>query len=257
MTTTEAPTSSTTRISIRDLSEATFRALTAHGASSGEARAGARMILHAEFVGGAGLAALGAELRSQPWSPNPVEVVVSGDATDASSTVVALRTDGGNRLLREGHLAIELVTSGGSENIAVVECVVTGASVLDAVLLEAARVTGTAVAIVVWGNSEPGSVDEAAGYSSAGLSRLRVAHPDGSLGEGAAPRLPGVWVPPQQGTGMAALRDIAQLGEIDLGWTTAADFAQARATAAAIGITVDTSAWREIYAASRQYLVPD
>lgn len=257
MTTTNATAPTTTRVSIRDLSEATFRALTAHGASHGEARAGARMILQAEFVGGAGLAALGAELTSQPWSPNPVEIVASGGNSGVSTTVVSLRTDGGNRLLREGHLAIELVTSTGPESIAIVECEVTGGSVLDAVLLEAARVTGTAVGIVIWANTEPGTSDEAACSDPVGLDHLRVARPDGSLGVGGTTHLPGGWVPPTQGTGIAALRDVDQLGDVDLAWTSADDFAKARATAAAVGITVNTRAWRQVYGASRRYLVPD
>ncbi len=255
--TASAATASTTRVSLRDLSEATFRALTAHGASHGEARAGARMVLHAEFVGGAGLAALGAELASQPWALAPVEIVAAAHDSDATTTVVALHTDGGNRLLREGHLAIELVTSGGPESIVSVPCVVTGASVLDAVLLEAACVTGTAVAIAIWPLSQLASADETTGSGPDGLVQLRVALPDGSLGVGVATRLPEGWIPPERGSGIAALRDVDRLGDIDLAWTSAENFAQARAMAAAVGITVDTSAWNEIYTASRRYLVPD
>lgn len=42
MTTADTTSAGTTKVSLRDLSEAAFRALTAHGASHGEARAAAR-----------------------------------------------------------------------------------------------------------------------------------------------------------------------------------------------------------------------
>ena len=253
--TTTTTTTTTTRVSLRDLNEAAFRALVAHGASHGEARAAARMVLQAEFTGGGGLSALRDDLAAQPWSRTPVEIVDVADGSDAQGEAVELRSQGGNRLLREAPLAVELVTSGGDERIVEVQCAVAGTSLLDAALLEAARVTKTAVAVVIGSATERDGAGRSVTQPSA---QVRLARPDGSLGVGTVSHLPsGRVAPTVQGEGVVALRDVEGLGELDLSWASADELAQVRAKAAAVGVTVDARAWNSVYAASRRYLVPD
>lgn len=260
MTSTTSTSTSTTRVSLRDLSEAAFRALLAHGASHGEARVAARMVLQAELGGGGGLAALLDDLAAQPWSPTPVEIVHAADGSDTPSGSVELHCKVGNRLLREASLAVELVTSGGDEDVVGVHCSVVGTALLDAVLLEAARVSEAAVAVVIWTRTEPGSANEpdAVTRSAVRLSGLlRLARPDGSLGVGTGSRLPTPWPTVVEGEGVVALRDVERFSGLNLRWTSADDLALRRAEAAAVGVIVDATAWHTVYAASRRYLVPD
>lgn len=255
MTTTSTTTTSTSRVSLRDLNEAAFRALMAHGASHGEARAAARMVLQAELTGGGGLAALREDLAAQPWSRTPVEIVDVPDRVNAQGGGVELRSPGGNRLFREAPLAVELVASGGDERSVKVHCAVAGPSLLDAVLLEAARVSEAAVAVVIGSATELADTSRGVTQPSA---QVRWARPDGSLGVGTVSHRPSGQVSPtMEGEGIVALSDVEGLGELDLRWTSADELAQARANAAAVGLTVDTPAWDSVYAASRRYLVPD
>lgn len=149
MTTADTTSAGTTKVSLRDLSEAAFRALTAHGASHGEARAAARWCFRPSCTVGGGLVALRDDLAAQPWSRTPVEIVETADGPNRQPGAVELRSPAGNRLLREAPLAVELVTSGGDERVVRVPCAVVGTALLDAVLLEAARVSGTVVAVVI------------------------------------------------------------------------------------------------------------
>ncbi len=259
MTATGTMSATTARVSLRDLSEAAFRALMAHGASHGEARAAARMVLQAELRGGDGLTALSDDLAAQPWSRTPVEIIDAADGNDQSGAV-ELRSPGGNRLLREAPLAIELVTSGGDERLVGVHCPVAGTALLDAVLLEAARVSEAEVAVAIWPSAQRGSANASAvaDRSAAPPSvQVRWARPDGSLGVGTVSHLPGAWIPAVAGEGVVALRDVDRLSGLDLRWTSADDLALARAEAAAVGVTVDAAAWHAVYMASRRYLVPD
>lgn len=87
--------------------------------------------------------------------------------------------------------------------------------------------------------------------------QLRLARPDGSLGIGAAGRPAEGWRLSSAGDGVVARRDVEQVDEVDLSWTSADDLALARARAAAAGVAVDAAAWNTVYTASRRYLVPD
>lgn len=252
--------SSTTRVSLRDLSEAAFRALMAHGASHGESRAVARMVLQAELIGGGGLAALREDLAAQPWSRTPVEIVAAADGSNTQTAAVELRSPGGNRLLREGPLAVELVASGGDERVVKVPCAVAGWALLDAVLLESARVSGATVAVVIWSTTEPESARESEVVGRGVVQRfgqLRLARPDGSIGVSALTHPPTAWMPPAGGEGVVALRDVEEFDEHDLSWISVDELAEERTDAAAVGMTVDAIAWHDVYAASRRYLVPD
>lgn len=227
----------TTRISLRDLSEATFRALMAHGASNGEARVAARTVLLAQFTGGDGVGAVLADLAGPVWSRSSVSL-------SRESGVVSLGSLAENRLLREVPLAVELVASGDEEVVQVV-CDVVEPALVDAVLLEAARVSGAPIAAVVMCSAD-GTGHE-----------LRVARPDGRLGLATLHSLPNVWESRPQSQGVVVLRDVDVLGEAVLKWNSARGRAEARAEAAKFGLSVDAPAWRKAYAAAREYLVPD
>ena len=227
----------TTRISLRDLSEATFRALMAHGASNGEARVAARMVLQAQFTGGDGVGALLADLAGPAWGRSPVSL-----SCDAG--VVSLGSPGENRLLREVPLAVELVAS-GDEDMVQVACDVVAPALVDAVLLEAARVSGAPIAAVVTRSADGGGHE------------LRMARPDGSLGVAILANLPSSLNSSAGCPGVVALRDIDALGEVALDWRGAEHRAEARAEAAKFGLSVEAPAWHNAYAAARQYLVPD
>lgn len=227
----------TTRISLRDLSEATFRALVAHGASNGEARVAWRMVLQAQFTGGGGVGALLADLAGPAWSRSPVSLV-------REAGVVALGSASINRLLREAALAVELVAS-GDEGSVQVACDAVEPALVDAVLLKAARVSGAPIAAVVTRSSDARSYE------------LRVARPDGSLGVATLTELPSSLEPWARFPGVVATRDIDALREATLDWTSASDRTDARADAAKFGLTVEALARHKVYAAARQYLVPD
>lgn len=183
-------TTDTTRVSLRDLFEAAFRALKAHGASHGEARAAAQMVLQAELFGGSGLAALLADLQNPSWSHTPIEVSSAPGGAAGGPGHVVLRSPDGNRLLREGPLAVELVASADA-HIAAVPTAVTGSMLLDGVALEVARVSDAGVVVVVCGSEPPR--DETAKEAPHQSGHVRLARPDGSLGAGILDPLPGSW----------------------------------------------------------------
>lgn len=227
----------TTRISLRDLSEATFRALMAHGASNGEARVAARMVLQAQFTGADGVGALLADLAGPAWSRSAVSLSCEAGA-------VSLGSPGENRVLREVPLAVELVAS-GDESMVRVACDVLEPALVDAVLLEAARVSGAPIAAVVSCSSDGGGHE------------LRVARPNGSLGAATLANLPSSLKSWSGAPGVVAMRDVDALGDVALDWKTAEDRAGTRADAAELGLSVEAPAWRNTYTAAREYLVRD
>lgn len=250
-----------TRVSLRDISEAAFRSLTAHGASHGEARASSRMVLQAELNDGGGLAALLDDLGREPWSRTPVEVTpMHGDAAGESGIVV-LGSSASNRLLREGPLGVELVVGDPVVRAVAVPCVVAGSTaLLDSVTLEIARGSGADVAVVICQPAAPNlaaTSDGADRNTARGAGQLRLARSDGSVGIGILAHLPPAFEQAIGRAGVLAVRDSEQLGEVDLSWIRADDRAHVRAQAAATGVRVDTGIWRDVYAASRRYLVPE
>lgn len=242
----------TTRVSLRDIFEAAFRGLTAHGASHGEARTAAQMVLAAELFGGSGLAALQADLQSPSWSRTPVEVCPTPAFDDPGYAV--LRSPVGNRLLREAPLAVELVASDGDVRVVAVPTVVAGPILLDTVALEAARVSGAGVVVVVCSSGRPR--DETAREDPQQSGHVRSARPDGSLGVAILDPMPDSWQQMVLGSGVLAMRETELLDDIEMGWTSAIGRAEVRAEAAAGGVVVDAELWRSVYQASRRYLVP-
>lgn len=254
-------TTDTTRVSLRDIREAAFRALSAHGASHGEARTASRMVLQAELTHGGGLAALLDDLRREPWSRTPVEVApVPGDGA-VGPGILVLGSAAVNRLLREAPLAIELVAGDRDARAVGVPCAVAdGSALLDSLSIEIARGSGADVAVIICApvQSSPTPTSDGAGRNAGRASgQLRLARPDGSVGIGALGHLPPVFEQAMGCPGVMALRDIEHLGDVDLSWISADDRAHARAQAAANGVTVDTGIWGDVYAACRRYLVPD
>ncbi|MDN5803500.1 MAG: hypothetical protein L0H26_02775 [Microlunatus sp.] len=230
------------RASLRDVREAAFRALSAHGASRGEARAAAEMVLDAEVVHGVGLAALVDDLEREPWNRTPVEIAPvtgPGDGGEPAATGrFVLGSASLNRLLREGPLAVELLAGDSDVRAVGVPCAVAAPSLLDELTLEIARISGTDVTVVIGGSP----------------SQLRVATPDGDVGVSTA-QLPSALRELLVVPGMLAVRDVERV-DLALSWVTSRDRVRARAAAAERGMTVEADLWRRVYDASRRYLVP-
>lgn len=251
---------SMTRVSLRDISEAAYRGLTAHGASHGEARTAARMVLQAELIGGGGIAALLDDLVNKPWSGAAVEVSGPAVGTADQTGQLVLRSPEGNRLLREAPLAVELVTSGGDARVVAVPTAVAGSALLDAVTLEIARASGVGVGVVICPSWQSRSEDASGGSNHASAqqpSQLRWARPDGSMGVGTLDQLPATWQQLLDGPGVLALKDIEQVSDVELNWISAEDRAQIRAQAAVDGLMVEADLWPRVYEAARRYLVPE
>lgn len=249
----------TTRISLRDAREAATRALIAHGASHGEAGTAAAMVLDAELVDGVGLATLVDDLAREPWSRTPVEVTSmpgprNGGAADHPAHLV-LGSPTVNRLLREAPLAVELIVGEGDLRAVGVPCAVSASSLLDAVTREVARNSGQTVTVLLCTATEPGSGDPGRDIPKQ-RGQLRLATPDGDLG--ISPLIPvhPLWEELVGGSGVLALRDVDWSDDLEWHWVSAEGRAQARARVAEQGLSVETSVWRQVYDASRRYLVP-
>lgn len=230
------------RVSLREIRENTFRALSAHGASHGEASTAARMVVDAELQGQWGIRYVLIDLARDSWPVGGVSIretsvgpVVLGDAAD-------------NRLLRHLPLAAHLAAA-EPKRFVFVPGEMTGVACLDTVLLEAAEATQRAVALVDT-SQRPDPV-------------CRVALPNGSLGTGAHPELGervrqeahvldddertngGVW--------------LFALGEApkapDFTWVSAAQRTAGRADVASEGRLITATPWWELYGAARRYLV--
>ena len=260
-TTTTTPTS---RASLRDVNEAAFRCLIAHGASHGEAKAAAQMVLQAELVGGGGLRALLDDLNASPWSRGQIEISATPGDAEGDRGHLVLRSPEGNRMLRVAPLAVELVASGDARLVGVPTSVTDpdplDAALLDAVTLELARVCGVGIAVVTCPStgSPPDAADGGAGEGSSPQSgRVRWARPDGSMGVGILDSLPSPWQRVLTGPGVLALRDVGPLRDVALRWISAEDRVRRRAAAGAAGLLVDADLWRSVQEASRRYLVPD
>ncbi len=114
--------------------------------------------------------------------------------------------------------------------------------------------------MALWASPQRGAANASAAHDRSAAQpsgQVRCARPDGGLGVGTVSHLTQAWLPAVEGGGVVALRDVERLGGLDLRWTSADDLALARASAAAVGVTVDATAWHAVYTASRRYLVPD
>lgn len=237
------------RVSLREIRECSFRALSAAGASHGEAWAAARMVLDAELQDHRGIEVLTADLERGPWPRVAIDLAETG-AADA--VVTRMGSADGNRVLRHGPLAVELAAAELGRGAVFVPGVLPGMAVLDAVLLEAAA-AGCPVGVL-----SPGADDGTA---------YRVALPDGSLGSGSLPsstlheaarddiRMHAVRASDEDGLWVLAPMPLGVQELSGTTWLSGQGRTDRRAAAARDGCLVDARSWRGLYAASRHYLV--
>ncbi len=248
-------TTPTLRVSLREIRECAFRALSAHGASHGEAWTAARLVLHASVLDVSALGVLEADLAQPAWSRTPPIAVPGRDDRD-----LCLGTYATNRVLREGPLAIDSVCGEDGLNSVAAPCGVAAPSIMDMFLLEIAWARGREVSAVV----RAGHTTEASTASSGSSSPqtlLRVARPDGALGvarlESAERRFPELGGLGENQEGVLGLGHDPRADELELSWVGPQEHAAARASIAAHGLEVPQKLWAGVYAASRKYLVPD
>lgn len=230
----------TTRVAIREVREATFRALVAVGASSAEAKVAAEQVLFAELHRGSGLVALLEELSTGPW----VRASLACKRDDSREKPV-LRVTGSGRpgALRQGALLVDLLAAQTEPDAVVVsDGLVALSSMLDQPMIQVARSLGCWV--------------YAADRTVSALD-FRIASPDGAVGTGGTGTAPsqvpdlGTVVP---GVSLSLLR---AMPDVATSWLTAAEQGASRAAAAQHGLMVDASVWREVTAAARAFLVPE
>lgn len=243
--TSEAPTR-VERVSIRDIRESSYRALVAHGASHGEAATAADQVLHAELHSGSGLTALLADLAMPAWPQTGMTLTQPAAASSLEVSVVS--GAGRGNLLRAGCLLTDLAAS--RPDPARVVCspdITTVDATIDFLLLEAASLTGQAVAaVLVTEDGRPGIArvgDPAGGAGPIDEADVLSDHIHDALRR------------PLPTGGVAILR--ASKLKPGPGWVTADAYASRRREAAAAGVLVDADAWPVTYAAARGFLVPE
>ena len=229
-----------TRVAIREVREAAFRAFVATGASNAEAKVASEQVLFTELHRGSGLVALLQELAAGPWARAGLACT-----RDDSREQPVLRVTGPGRpgALRQGALLVDLLTAEAERDTVVVSDGLHSLSpLLDEPLIRAARAADCWVV--------------AADRSASSLS-FRVASPDGAIGAGEVtstghrqPDRPDV--PPGVSLVRRELRP-----EWDITWLTAAEQWSTRAAAAQHGLLVDAGVWAEVKTAAEAYLVPE
>ncbi len=235
------------RVSLREIRECTFRALSAHGASQGEASTAARMVVDAELQGYRGIRLVLSDLQRDPW---PREGIQVSDSQQGLGGSVVLGDRASNRLLRHVPLAAHLAAAEPGRGVYVPGAMV-GVACAEAALLEVAEATQRPAALVP---VLPG-----------GDGASRVALADGSLGTGMTKDLleragihlddtldadtgsGGVW--------LFSYEDPSAHDAPDLTWVSASERMATRASAAHEGPLITATAWWALYAASRRYLV--
>lgn len=229
-----------TRVSMREVREATFRALVASGASSAEAKPASEQVLFTELHRGSGLVALLEDLESGPW-------VRAGLACEREllGERLVLRVIGSGRsgALRQGGLLVDLLAAEAEPGAFVVSDGLTAlSSILDEPLIRTARSTGSFVL--------------AADRSASSLG-FRIATPDGAIGVGVAGEAASMGsdlVPVVPGVSLSRLEAMPDAATT---WLTAAEQGETRAAVAQHGLMVETALWCEVTAAARAYLVPE
>lgn len=235
------------RVSLREIRECVFRALSAHGASPGEAATAAAMVVDAELQGHRGIHVVLRDLERGRWEQGAVQIADPGSEAQAR---VVLGDPTGNRPLRHLPLGAHLAAAEPGRDVYVPGDMADSAC-LDVVLLEVAQATERPVALVQ--------------VPQGRRTEFRVALADGSLGHGRAEGL-AEWGAEDIGTavdhGCAAdgvwlfvpATPSAQASP-DLTWVSAPARAQARASAARAGRLITAEPWWALYEASRRYLV--
>ena len=130
-----------TRVALREIHETAFRALVATGADAGRADTAARQVLDAELHHGAGVRGLLGDLRRGPWRSDPVPV-----HEQDRPALCRVGTGSDSDLLRIGVHLVELATARVGAPPAVSAGPLDLDPLVDALLEQAARLTGTPVA---------------------------------------------------------------------------------------------------------------
>lgn len=230
-----------TRLAVREVRDAPFRALVAAGASSAEAKVAAEQVLFTELHRGSGLKELLDELAAGEWTRHGLRCVRDPDG------VLRVSGPGNHGALRQGALLADLLVAEAEPGAVVVSDGLTSLSpLLDERLTWAAGATGLWVV--------------ASDRSDSGLE-VRVASPDGAIG--VATYGPGIrgdvgLEPLPRGVSLAlSLEGRETLPPAEITWLAAADQRATRAAAAEHGLLVDAAVWAQVTTAARAYLVPE
>lgn len=226
------------RVSLREIREATFRALSAARASSGEAAIAARMVLDAELNSKAGIEAALRDLESGAWVREGIHISKSDSPVADTLRLSA----GSSRLLQHAPLAVDLAAAEVDLGGVFVPIAVAGIPCLDALLSGVAESRGSSVGVLV---CQPGQ-----------SPAVRVATADGSLGSG---QLVGESENQrvddhEEGLLFAAPAPQSWRDSVRT-WINAEERADRRSAAARDGCLINAEQWSSIYAASRRYLV--
>ena len=229
-----------TRVAIREVHEATFRALVATGASNAEARVAAEQVLHTELHRGSGLIALLDEVAGGSWVRTGL---TCSRAASAAPTILRVTGQGRPGALRQGSLLIDLLAAESDRTAIVVSDGLTALSpLLDEPLTRAARAAGCWVV---------------AADRSALSTHLRVAAPDGGIGVGAVTSAGSLDSDMSHVPLGVSLTFREQLPPWDITWLMDAAQRATRSAAAQHGLMVDTVVWADVKAIANAYLVPE
>ena len=220
--------------SIREVREYGHRALVASGATPAEAAAVADTVLHAELHGGDGMVQLAAALHDGAWRVARLGCI---RLVQGATTVLDVTVAGSPGLLEVGLPVIGLVA--GEIGPAVARTPLSGgevSSLLDAPLLDAARLRGDTVA--------------AATVVDHGRAVVRAATPDGDVLVGELDRSS------VSGAGLTVTAGLPVVGRV-VTVSRDADRRRQRAGLARHGVEVDAAAWGVVAARAHDFLVPD
>ncbi len=235
-----SPTPQSTRVAIREIREAAFRAVVAAGASAAEAKVAAEQVLFAELHRGTGLAALLADLSTGPWIPAGMACTREDEGGRLVLRVSGSRAPGA---LRQGALLVDLLAAEtGPDAVVVSDGLTTLSALLEEPLIRTARSTGDWII--------------AADRAASGIDLL-IAAPDGTIGVGtraSTSRLEPNQDPLPLGV---SLGRYDQTPEADVAWLSLAERNATRAEAAHRGRLVDAATWHEVKTAARDYLVAE
>lgn len=227
-----------TRVAIREVREAAFRAFVAAGASSADAKVAAEQVLFTELHRGSGLAALLEDLSSGPW----LRTGLACDRKDFDGrTVLRVTGPGRSGALRQGALLVDLL---GAEpgSLIVSDGLTSLTPLLDEPLIRSARATGC---WLVAADRSTTSID------------LRVASPDGAIGVGEITTTTDLSPDPADvPLGVSLVRRELR-SDWEITWLTTAEQRSTRSAAAQHGLLVDAAVWAEVKTAADAYLVPE
>ncbi|HKJ11080.1 MAG TPA: hypothetical protein VJ976_01680 [Ornithinimicrobium sp.] len=232
-----------TRVSLREIREVTFRALSARGASHGEAWVAARMVLDAQIQGEDGISLAVQDVRAPRWRREEVPATEPPGRGDP----VVLHAQAGT-MLRYGPLALDLAMAEAGLHGVFVPGVTGGETCLESLLCEAASAHATTVVARRAHGGRWGPV--------------HLARPDGCLARGdvadSAAAVTDAGVAAADGDGLLVTSPCPSpwLAEGEGAWVTPQQRAERRREVAQHGALVPAEAWRSLYDASRRYLVP-